>query len=133
MAQVLEDLSRHHADDEANASPCRVLDRERGVFVDAEWRHVVVGDLVLVKAGRGGAMDEKRERRRERNVVLRRKQRLPHARMTRGMCEERLLHAHTTLAPSHRVTAGGVGGGPLARSRFSDDTNTRALALVGRH
>ena len=47
LFQALEDMARHKADAVANGSPCRVLDRARGKYVDAQWKDLVAGDVVL--------------------------------------------------------------------------------------
>ena len=51
--QALEDTTRHNADYEANNSPTRLVDPTSGAVVDAPWRDVRVGDLVVVR-NRGG-------------------------------------------------------------------------------
>jgi len=47
--QALEDATRHNADYEANNSPTRLVDPTSGAVVDAPWRDVRVGDLVVVR------------------------------------------------------------------------------------
>eukprot|EP00047_Mylnosiga_fluctuans_P006561 m.247712 g.247712 ORF g.247712 m.247712 type:complete len:1182 (-) comp15473_c0_seq1:193-3738(-) len=46
LKELVEDLKRHHADDEVNNSFCRVL--RMGTFVTIRWKEVVVGDIVKV-------------------------------------------------------------------------------------
>ena len=48
--QVLEDLSRHRADQEANASLTRRFDHASGQFVEIKWSELSVGDFVQVNS-----------------------------------------------------------------------------------
>jgi phospholipid-transporting ATPase len=47
--QVLEDISRHRADAEANASPTIRYNKETNLFEPAKWLELQVGDFVLVE------------------------------------------------------------------------------------
>jgi len=47
LREGLEDLARHRADNEANASLTRIY--QQGKFVDVQWRNVQVGDILLIK------------------------------------------------------------------------------------
>jgi len=46
--QILEDVARHRADADANASPTRKFDNDVKKFVTVKWRDLVVGDIVQV-------------------------------------------------------------------------------------
>jgi magnesium-transporting ATPase (P-type) len=46
--QVLEDLTRHRADREANSSVAHRYDKDSNRFVDVEWSELNVGDFVQV-------------------------------------------------------------------------------------
>ena len=47
--QVLEDLSRHRADAEANASQATVYNRETKQFEPTQWLRLKVGDFVFIE------------------------------------------------------------------------------------
>ena len=47
---ILEDISRHRADREANSSISRKYDKSIGQFVQTMWSEISVGDLIMVQS-----------------------------------------------------------------------------------
>jgi len=48
--QVMEDLARHKADKEANASISQRFNSDQRNFVSCLWREITVGDFVMIKS-----------------------------------------------------------------------------------
>ena len=98
--QALEDTTRHNADYEANNSPTRLVDPTSGAVVDAPWRDVRVGDLVVVR-NRGGTRERHSQLQRLPSTTPRRPRRRRRTRR-RGTTG----HAPVALAGVPRVASG---------------------------
>ena len=50
IIQIVEDLARHRADTEANASPAQVLDSSETHFKSVKWFEIAVGDVIKISS-----------------------------------------------------------------------------------